>query len=55
MVKKLHLTMVPFSVENNALTPTMKIKRKNAYELYKKELDALYAEDTASGRSPSKL
>lgn len=31
-----------FSVENNTLTPTLKIRRKDAYNLYKTELDALY-------------
>lgn len=43
MVKRVHLSLVPFSVENNTLTPTMKIRRKDAYNLYKKELDGLYA------------
>ncbi|KAF8654112.1 hypothetical protein AX16_003645 [Volvariella volvacea WC 439] len=42
-VKRLHLSMVPFSVENNTLTPTFKIRRKDAYNFYKTELDALYA------------
>jgi len=43
MVKRIHLSMNPFSVENNTLTPTMKLRRKDAYKLYKAELDALYA------------
>ncbi|KAI0035733.1 acetyl-CoA synthetase-like protein [Vararia minispora EC-137] len=47
MVKKIHMTMVPFTVENGALTPTFKIKRKDAYLMHKKELDALYAEPAA--------
>lgn len=42
-IKRIHLTMAPFSIENSTLTPTMKIRRKDAYALYKKELDALYA------------
>ncbi|KAH9934808.1 acetyl-CoA synthetase-like protein [Fomitopsis serialis] len=42
-VKRIHLTMEPFTVENGCLTPTFKIKRKETYEAYKKELDALYA------------
>ncbi|KAF8905973.1 hypothetical protein CPB84DRAFT_1813952 [Gymnopilus junonius] len=41
-IKRIHLSLVPFSVENNTLTPTMKIRRKDAYKMYKKELDALY-------------
>jgi long-chain acyl-CoA synthetase len=35
--------MNAFSVDNNTLTPTMKIRRKDAYNMYKKELDVLYA------------
>jgi len=42
-LKRIHLTMQPFSVENGTLTPTFKIRRKDAYNLYKAELDALYA------------
>jgi long-chain acyl-CoA synthetase len=49
MVKKVHLTMAPFSVENNTLTPTLKIKRKDAYNMYKRELDGLYTEKPADG------
>ncbi|TFY63955.1 hypothetical protein EVJ58_g2936 [Rhodofomes roseus] len=43
MVKRIHLTMEPFTVENGCLTPTFKIKRKETYEKFKNELDALYA------------
>jgi long-chain acyl-CoA synthetase len=43
MIKRIHLTMQPFTIENNALTPTFKIRRKDAYKLHKAELDALYA------------
>ncbi|KAF9453282.1 long-chain-fatty-acid-CoA ligase [Macrolepiota fuliginosa MF-IS2] len=43
MIKRIHLSLVPFSVENGALTPTFKIKRKDAANLYRAELDALYA------------
>jgi long-chain acyl-CoA synthetase len=42
MIKRVHLTMQPFTIENGTLTPTFKIRRKDAYELYKAELDALY-------------
>lgn len=50
MIKRIHLSLTPFSVENGTLTPTMKIKRKDAAKLYQAELDALYAlgEPTAS-------
>ncbi|KAH9951313.1 acetyl-CoA synthetase-like protein [Amylocystis lapponica] len=43
MVKRIHVTMDPFSVDNGCLTPTFKVRRKETYAYYKKELDALYA------------
>ena len=49
MIKKIYVTMELFSVENNTLTPTLKIKRKDAYNLYKRELDGLYVEGLSSG------
>ncbi|KAF9777881.1 hypothetical protein BJ322DRAFT_1094908 [Thelephora terrestris] len=42
-VKRIHVSNELFSVENGTLTPTFKIKRKNAAAKYQKELDALYA------------
>ncbi|KAA1474866.1 acetyl-CoA synthetase-like protein [Dentipellis sp. KUC8613] len=42
MVKRIHLTMDPFSVEDNTMTPTLKIRRKDAYQKHKAALDALY-------------
>lgn len=50
VVKRLHLSLDPFTVENNTLTPTMKIRRKDAYNKFKVELDGLY-----SLGEPSKL
>ncbi|KAF8630423.1 hypothetical protein AX15_002971 [Amanita polypyramis BW_CC] len=41
-VKRIHLTLEAFSVENGTLTPTLKIKRKQAYDMYKTALDTLY-------------
>ncbi|KIM57625.1 hypothetical protein SCLCIDRAFT_1219315 [Scleroderma citrinum Foug A] len=43
MIKRIHLTMDPFTVEENTLTPTFKLRRRDAYAKFKKELDALYA------------
>lgn len=43
MVKRIHLSMDPFSIEDKTLTPTLKIRRKDAYNKYKIHLDALYA------------
>jgi len=42
-VKRIHLTMEPFSIENGLLTPTFKVRRRDALTKYKEELDALYA------------
>jgi long-chain acyl-CoA synthetase len=42
-VKKLHLSLEPFSVEENTLTPTLKVRRKDVYRKYKREIDGLYA------------
>ena len=35
--------MEPFSTDNGTMTPTMKIRRKDAHKKYKAEIDALYA------------
>lgn len=43
LIKRLHLSTDAFSVDNNTMTPTMKIRRKDAYNMYKTEIDALYA------------
>ncbi|KAF8321178.1 long-chain-fatty-acid-CoA ligase [Clavulina sp. PMI_390] len=40
-VKAVHMTNEPFTAEN-VLTPTFKIKRKEAHAYFQKELDALY-------------
>ncbi|KAI8978835.1 acetyl-CoA synthetase-like protein [Trametes punicea] len=42
-VKRIHLTLDGFTMENNCLTPTLKIRRKETYERYKPYIDALYA------------
>ncbi|KAF5386761.1 hypothetical protein D9615_001647 [Tricholomella constricta] len=42
MIKRIHLSLDPFSVEDGTLTPTMKIRRKDAYVKFKAELDQLY-------------
>lgn len=43
MIKRIHLSLELFSMDNGTLTPTMKIRRKDAYNKYKTELDQLYA------------
>lgn len=47
--------MDAFTVENGTMTPTMKLRRKDAYNKYKTELDALYALGDPAGVSSYKL
>ena len=42
-VKKFILVDDPFTVENDLLTPTLKLKRKNIFKTYQSEIKALYA------------
>ena len=53
-MKRIHLSVDPFNVEDNTLTPTLKLRRKDAHAKYKAELDALYALGEVNGQ-PSKL
>ncbi|KAJ7470284.1 long-chain-fatty-acid-CoA ligase [Mycena latifolia] len=41
--RRIHVTLNAFSVEDNTMTPTLKVRRKDAYNKFKAELDALYA------------
>ncbi len=41
-IRKVILTLDPWTVENNLLTPTLKVKRPNVIEAFKKEIEALY-------------
>ncbi|CAG8476589.1 401_t:CDS:10 [Ambispora gerdemannii] len=43
-VKAIYIDTVPFSVENDLLTPTFKNKRQKIWGKYRKEIDRLYAE-----------
>jgi long-chain acyl-CoA synthetase len=42
MIKRIHLSFDAFTVEDGTMTPTMKIRRKDAYKKFKSELDQLY-------------
>jgi len=44
MARAIHIEPVPFSVENDLLTPTFKAKRPQLKERYQKEIDAMYKE-----------
>jgi len=41
-LRRIHLSLDPFSVADNTLTPTLKLRRRDAYTKYKAALDALY-------------
>ena len=43
-IKKIHLAASPFTVENDLITPTFKIKRNIAKKVFQKEIDQMYAE-----------
>ncbi|CAG8699085.1 1512_t:CDS:2, partial [Acaulospora colombiana] len=45
LVKAIHLTHIPFSIDNDLLTPTLKVKRHAAKEYFREEIDKLYTED----------
>ena len=40
--KKIHLCKEPFSIENQIITPTLKIRRHQAKKYFQKEINALY-------------
>ena len=50
MVKRIHLTLDPFTVDDGTMTPTMKIRRKDAYNKHKPELEQLYTLGEPSSR-----
>jgi len=41
-IKKFTLLTTPFSISNDELTPTLKLKRKNIYKNYFREIEAMY-------------
>jgi len=43
MIKAVHLDSEQFTVENDLMTPSMKLKRPQLQQRYQKELDAMYA------------
>ena len=41
-IKAVYIATEPFTVENDLLTPTLKLKRNEAAKAFRKEIDALY-------------
>ena len=41
-IRRAHMTLVPWTVDDGLLTPTLKIKRPKVLEHFKAEIDALY-------------
>mmetsp|Transcript_7135 Transcript_7135/g.19363 ORF Transcript_7135/g.19363 Transcript_7135/m.19363 type:complete len:150 (-) Transcript_7135:911-1360(-) len=50
--KAIHVSAEPFSVENGLLTPTFKLKRQQARDMFSKEIEKMYA---TMSPPPSKL
>lgn len=47
-IKGVHLATEPFTVENELLTPTLKLKRADAARAFRNEIDRLYEEINAT-------
>ena len=43
------MTTDAFSIENNILTPTFKLKRNIGSKIYKEQIDKMYADLAAKG------
>ncbi|KAI5787130.1 hypothetical protein EDC01DRAFT_174288 [Geopyxis carbonaria] len=54
-VKNIHLCLDPFTIENDLLTPTLKMKRPPAVKVYKEVIDKLYEERNAEAPEKAKL
>jgi len=50
IVKALYLTMEEFDVQSDTMTPTFKIKRRQAYEKHKANIESLYPSSPVHGR-----
>jgi long-chain acyl-CoA synthetase len=47
--KAIHLTLDPFTIENDMITPTFKLKRNIAKKVYQAQIDKMYADLKAQG------
>ncbi|PHT85991.1 Long chain acyl-CoA synthetase 6, peroxisomal [Capsicum annuum] len=55
LAKAITLVLEPFTIENDLLTPTFKIKRPQARAYFAKEIADMYAELSTSNSSPNKI
>ncbi|CAK7266852.1 medium-chain fatty acid-CoA ligase faa2 [Sporothrix epigloea] len=53
--RNVHLALDPFTVDNELLTPTLKLKRPQAARAFRKEIDQMYAELREQESSKAKL
>ncbi|KAK5087922.1 medium-chain fatty acid-CoA ligase faa2 [Lithohypha guttulata] len=51
-VAAVHLSLEPFTIDNETLTPTLKLKRPVAVKMYRPLLDQLYEEANAEASKP---
>ncbi|TKA41677.1 hypothetical protein B0A49_12939, partial [Cryomyces minteri] len=54
-VRGVRLLVEPFTIENELLTPTLKLKRPQTAKKYREHLDLLYVESEAGGSPKAKL
>jgi long-chain acyl-CoA synthetase len=55
-IKGIHLATEPFTVENDLLTPTLKLKRADAAKAFRKQINELYKTiDEQNGKFQAKL
>lgn len=54
-VRNCYLEVEPFTVENELLTPTLKLKRPQTAKKFRAEIDSMYAESLAEETSKAKL
>ncbi|KAI1295985.1 hypothetical protein EDD11_007619 [Mortierella claussenii] len=52
LIKRVHLTMEAFSVENGMMSHTFKIRRPQARDHYREHITAMYADINASQQTP---
>lgn len=52
-LKRVLVIHAELSIEDGTLTPSMKLRRRHLEQLYKKEIDALYADAQPHARTPS--